>query len=270
MSGDRSSPGMPIILYQMGKVGSTSLYKLLQGAGFSGPIYRINFLSDEGIREAEEFHGSLGNVIEPVHLQRSRELRRKMDRLPDRRWNVVTLVREPISRDISQFFHYMQMFHPRLVDASSNVDKGRALRALAMKFKHFDESVNYTCTWFGKEFRKSLNIDVYSYPFDHRKGYTIILGRQARILTVRLEDLDRCINDAMGEFLGESLHFPIVQANRRSEQKYGPVYEKVLQELQLERTVCERIYSTQYAAHFYTASERRRLIERWSNGSRDP
>jgi len=49
----------PILIYQMGKVGSTTILKSLKNAQIQNPVYHIHFLSSDGIRNAERYFKTL-------------------------------------------------------------------------------------------------------------------------------------------------------------------------------------------------------------------
>ena len=70
----------PIIVYQMGKVGSSTVYRSLVNSYLKNPVYQVHFLSDEGIRNAEEYFLCLDLPIRVEHIERSKLLRKKMSK----------------------------------------------------------------------------------------------------------------------------------------------------------------------------------------------
>jgi hypothetical protein len=72
----------PILVYQMGKVGSTTVFESLKVAQLPFPTYQIHFLARESIAEVADLYLSRGHSI-PGHLRISKALRRKLDRKVD-------------------------------------------------------------------------------------------------------------------------------------------------------------------------------------------
>ena len=69
-----------IIIYQMGKVGSTTIHTSLEQADLPLPIYKVHFLSDEGMQHGEEFHQKTLKIPWETtpHIQTSQFLREKI------------------------------------------------------------------------------------------------------------------------------------------------------------------------------------------------
>jgi len=89
----------------MGKVGSETFERSLVNARLPNPIYHIHFLSWKTIKAVENFYLKNAHVGLPEHLIRSQHLRRIIDQHGDKlRWNIITLVRDPVSSEISGVF----------------------------------------------------------------------------------------------------------------------------------------------------------------------
>lgn len=46
----------PILVYQMGKVGSSTIVNTLKSSNINNPVYHIHFLSSEGIYSIENYY----------------------------------------------------------------------------------------------------------------------------------------------------------------------------------------------------------------------
>lgn len=253
----------PIIIYSMGKVGSTTVYNSLKGIDIKNPVYRVNFLSDEGIQNTEEFHLNLQPPVMPNHLKYSRALRQIMGKAPQTQWTVITLVREPISRDVSDFFYQIERFHPGLIDKNGHIREDQVIKALQVKFRFFDASSNYTCNWFDDEFKKMFPVDVYTHPFAHSKGFSIIHNQQVKLLIIRLEDLNRCLSDALAQFLDLPTPIQIVTSNVQNHGQHGAVYTSLRKRIRFSKSLCDQIYASKYATHFYSPKERFAFMRYW-------
>ena len=254
------------ILYQMGKVGSTSVHDALLSSELETPVHKIHFLSDQGIAHGEKFHQkTLKNPwAQTPHLQTTHLLRQKMAEDPNLEMNIVTLVREPVGREVSEFFQYVEALHPELLDDEGRLDVGRAHRVLQARFMFYDETSNYTCRWFDMEIKELFGLDVFSVPFDHDRGYTLVQEGQVRLLILRLEDLDRALNQGLRELLGPSYRDWAGRANEGAKKERGDQYRELVDGFRLRGRMATKVYSTTYARHFYTQDERDAFAEHWT------
>ncbi|MCC6603013.1 MAG: sulfotransferase family 2 domain-containing protein [Anaerolineae bacterium] len=255
-----------IIIYQMGKVGSTTLQASLEEASLPFSIYKVHFLSDAGMAHAVEFHQKTLKVPweNTPHIQTSELLREKIQTEPDHKWKVITLVREPIMREVSEFFQYVHSMYPELLDENGDIEKERAIKLLQTRLMFYNPEKNYTCRWFDMEIKGMFGLDVFAHPFDTTKGYSIIQQGNVDLLILRLEDLNRSFGEAVSQFLELDVPIELIQSNMRSEQKRGTTYEQVRQELTLRDSVCRKIYASTYARHFYSTAEIDQLSQKWS------
>jgi len=103
----------PILLLQMGKVGSKSVKAGLKALDLSRPIYHSHFLSqartaDTEIRRREFFRSKRHAYLMRPWLNQF--LRRTFDERDDGRvWKIITLIREPVARNISAFFENLHV-----------------------------------------------------------------------------------------------------------------------------------------------------------------
>lgn len=259
------------VLYQMGKVGSTSVHGALLDAELDNPVYKVHFLSDQGIAHGEKFHlETLKNPWEEMpHTQTTRTVREAMAADPGLKLDVVTLVREPVRREVSEFFQYLQALHPELLDEDGLLKTERAARVLQARFMFFKEATNYTCRWFDMEIKALFGLDVFAFPFDHDRGYTLIEQGNVRLLILRLEDLDQTLNPGLRELVGPGYRDwqgrgGKDRANVGSRKQSGDQYKQLVANFRLRPSVAEKIYGTRYARHFYTASERQAFLEAWT------
>ncbi len=255
-----------VIIYQMGKVGSTTIHASLEQANLPFPIYKVHFLSDEGIKHGEEFHQKTLNIpwATTPHIQTTHLLRQKIRSDEAIRWKIITLVREPISREISEFFQYLDSLYPELLDAEGNLEEKRALRILQTKFMFYKPEKNYTCSWFDMEMKPMFGLDIYDYPFDAQAGYTIINHENIDLLILRLEDLDHNLSKSVTQFLNLQTAIEMVKSNVRREQQRGALYRKVMQDFTLRESICRKVYASKYATHFYSEAEIEQFIQKWS------
>ena len=87
----------PLVVYQMGKVGSTTIVRSLEALGLDTSIYHIHYLTEyyrDINEEKQKSDLSPKNVHRCKLLWESQFLRRQLDRgLRGKKWRVVTLKR---------------------------------------------------------------------------------------------------------------------------------------------------------------------------------
>ena len=256
----------PVVIYQMGKVGSSSVYRSLSNSRLLNPVYQVHFLSEKGIREAEQYFLSLEMPVTAQHIKRSKLLKKAMVKRQEtgKRWKIITLVREPIARDISDFFENVYQYYPYLIDDWGGVKREESLIHLKKMFMKYDPATDYACTRFDCELRNAFDIDVYNYPFNHADGFTIIRDKGIDLLILRLEDINRCFSKALTEFLEVEEPVSMAKANISATKPYWDDYKWVKDNIVLPRYVCSLIYSTKYVTHFYNEGMRSQFIEKYS------
>ncbi|MCP5096081.1 MAG: sulfotransferase family 2 domain-containing protein [Chloroflexi bacterium] len=255
-----------VIVYQMGKVGSTTIHASLENAKLPCPIYKVHFLSDEGMAHGEEFHQKTLKIPWETtpHIQTSQLLRQKIQSDDTIKWKIITLVREPISREVSEFFQYVQSLYPELLDEDGNLEKERTFRILQTKFMFYNPQKNYTCRWFDMEMKGMFGLDVFAHPFNTEEGYTIINHGNVELLILRLESLDQSFIRAVTQFLDLPTPIEMIKSNVRTEQKRGGVYQQVLQEFTIRESICRKIYASDYARQFYSEAEIEQFVQKWA------
>ncbi|MBI9074535.1 MAG: sulfotransferase family 2 domain-containing protein [Desulfatibacillum sp.] len=259
----RSCP--PIVVFQMGGVGSSTVYDSLLVAGLPNPVYHVHYLSKQGIREAEAFHQRLPDPAIPDELRLSESLRRKMHKDPKAKWFIITLMRDPVARIISSFFHNAWTHYQGIFNTRGQIDPRKALEALEGVFEgRGRENPGYV--WFEHEFKSALGLDVRSLPVDSGEGYSLLEKGRFRVLAIRLEDLEQAFHPAVSRLLNldQILSTPMVRTNLSRERDYYPAYLHVREHLKLSGNILETIYGDEYVRHFYTQDEITRFKETWS------
>lgn len=239
----------PILVYQMSKVGSTSVCAALKGAGFR-PLH-VHYLGPMWEQVWEKYRNS--PVTPPLHLSVERLLRPYL-RWTSHRLKVVTLFRDPIDRHISSAFQTYDRDGFEVNEAGSTIDRLRddILAGLGL---------DYCSEWFDRELRSVFKVDVLAAEFDKESGYSIVRGPRADILTLKLETLDRNWSTLAG-FVGRPIEPN--RMNVRSGQREAEIYREVRRRLRLPRRSVEKYYDHQWMRHFYTGQEIAALCQRWS------
>jgi len=278
--------GDPILIYQMGKVGSSSIRNSLFRSDdprtrlvlMSHEYFPIRNRDPERIAIEPEYRDMLDREI--AHEQRVYQqfsLRQRMGRRfrekfyaemiyrryvqPKRhRLKVMTLIREPVAHNVSMFFQLLGRYIGPDVEASE-CDTDELIDIFIEKYMHWRP-----LTWLDAEVKTNFGIDIYQYPFPAERGYTVISQGKTDLLVLRCEMDDRSKEHAIANFLGLD-EFEIVRSNVRSEKPEAQKYEEFKRRIELPPALLDQMYDSKFSRHFYSREERNRFRERWSGGS---
>ena len=256
----------PVLVYQMGKVGSASVMRELEAEG--RPAFHVHTLAPDEVARAGALHRrAYGRcrVNYTWYIGRALSQRIHAARL-DRRFPVITLVRDPIAREVSGVFEVPELYGKNLVDAQGRFDVERVLERLRVRFCD-ENGCDYTFRWFDRELRTVLGVDVLGSPFPRERGYTVLEGARASVLVLRTEDLDRTLGPGLHELLGIERRGAVVRTNVRDESASADAYRDVLRRLRLPREVVLRIYAHPFVRHFYPDSMIEAFQRRWTQGA---
>lgn len=264
----------PVLLYQMGKVGSKTIRLSLREYGFKGPIYHSHLLTEDRIRETEEQRKKYFRTDRHGYLTRpwmNRFLRDSVDgKYGSHRWKLITLTREPISRNISAFFENC-VITPledgegyRIVSDYYDLDITISDKDYEKLMNAFMEKLNHDSPldFFDKEIKAVLGVDIYAEQFDKEKGYEIFEKDNYDVLVIKLEKLKECASEAFKEFMGLD-GFTLVDTNVGSEKDYAALYKDFRVNAIIPQSYVDHLYNSKYMNAFYTEEEKSKFLERW-------
>jgi hypothetical protein len=250
----------PILVYQMGKVGSTSILNALRAYDLDVPVYQIHHLNklDKYEARAQQFPERTQGMQQM--LARSRAILREMRQSPTKKWNLISLVRAPIPQVVSAFFQDLDVLFPDYVAMTA---RGELTSAKLVEYFLREYRNETPLHWFDVQLRDVLGLDVYAQPFPISQGYQIYSFKNLRLLVMRLEDLERCAAPAMREFL-RIPHFQLAQENSGAQKAYAQLYRDFRAQLRLPAEFVHKYNDSRYAQHFYTASELAASVAPWT------
>jgi hypothetical protein len=227
--------GRPIINYQMGKVGSSTVQASLVALGLDQPVYHVHFLNPVRVRQIEQQRRKYFRTERYGRLRRSwlyeflyEQIQRK-----DRRWKLVTLVREPIARNISTFFENLEV-----------TEKADAT-AYAVKSAYYGFDIEVALE------RPDPLIELFFERLVHERPLRYF---NDEIRTVFFK-----------EFLGID-GFSLVPANVAIGKVYAPLYRTFKSSIRLPKDYIDRMYDSKYTRQFYSDEEIQRFRRRWATG----
>jgi len=176
-----------------------------------------------------------------------------------RRLKVISLVRDPIARNISSYFENLDRLW-NVEQAHDHFDVGRLLAEFHSRFDH-DEGAN----WFDREFKTVLGMDIYEYPFPRDAGFLRIDSGPYEVLIMRHDLNDRLKEKCVAELIGCPA-ISIVPRNVGAQKSYAHLYQEFLGRLELTEKYVDHQLGSKYARHFFGPDEIARLRARWIHG----
>lgn len=250
----------PIIIYQMGKVGSSSIKESLKALGMGVAIYHVHHLDRDPLKRSEGTNVTKNKPVPPEPVWATRYIGKLIREYGgNHKWKIVTLVRDPVARNISAFFQTIHLsfseFDQQVIEGTLNVD--RLIETFLNSYNH-----DYPITWFDQEMKPVFGIDVYNSEFPKTIGYKIYKGDHAEVLLIRAEDMDKCSPAAFREFLNIE-KFGMITVNVGSQKQYSQIYRQFIDRINLPESYFDRMYSSKYAKHFYSHTEIEHFRRTW-------
>jgi len=228
----------PIIIFQMGKVGSSALLSTLSN-NYDGIVVQAHTI--EG--------------ISPEHRQLIKW--RQLFKLP---LLVICPVREPLSRNISAFFQNFTR------------DTGYDLSARDWTVEELQELFltcyphNVCLEWFDRHLRTVFGIDVYSKDFSFDMKWKVYSKSGVRLLVYRA-DLGRTEQlSVISEFIGCRIN-GWIYSNITADKEYGGIYEKFCASVTLPDIYLNVMCNSSYCRNFWSPDERLAIIKKWQNAN---
>ena len=243
----QSPPTKVPVLYTMGKVGSSAIGTALQEAGLH--YYAVHSLDPANLvtlaRRKLDNNEMLPPTVADAMSRRGLILNRAAS-------FYVSAVREPVARNLSAFFQNISLFFPGYSTASPE----ELLACFVDRYPH-----NVPISWFDREFRRFLGIDVFSVPFDKKERFAV----NSTLILLRND----CSNHTKGAVLSQVFNQPIsVSFTHGSDQSpYAKQYEAVKRIARFTPEFLDSLYNTPYAKHFWLPEELASFRLGWLEGS---
>jgi len=252
---ESTSGTAPIVLvYQMGKVASSSIYHALRSRDdcFAFHTHLLSALNrnkrrnhikdsfwapDERLRLSDTL---AKNIIEPKHPAK-----------------VITLVRDPFARNISAFFEN----HP-----APRANYKKQSQFVAELIEVFMRETNHMLpgNWYLNEFNGALGINIFDYPFDSSLKWSRHRLAPYDLLVLRT-DLDDVKKDGiLSDFL-EIKDLKISRTNQTSTKSVNPVYQEFKETIRFPKEIADPLLNSRFTRHFFSAREIETMREKWTS-----
>lgn len=232
-----------ILILQPGKVGSKAVKVGLERKGMH--CIHAHMLADT-----------------PLGCQRMLEERLEGVKLlnkPEDKVKIISLIRDPIGRDISKFFQGFSLEYRLQNDVGTGIYEG--IEAYLKENVEVGEG-GWIFEWFNREIKNVLGIDVYQSEFDKEKGCQIIRKGNVELLLIKTERLNEC-QEIIGRFAGVK-NFKLAKENVGNNKPYKFAYNEVIRTLKIPKQIIDFYYKgNKYMDHFYTMEEKEEFAKKW-------
>lgn len=220
----KTRPGIePIYVLQMGKVASLSVASSLQ-TQYEGTVLHGHSFSEDNPR------GDVKKLFK--HFNHG-----------EHRMKVISLVREPIGRNISAFFQNFERYVG--VPFSESEYTASELRDIfILKYDHREP-----LDWFDKWILANFDIDVFQHPFP-ASGHMTLKNDKVDFLLMKYDLEDALKQEIIGSF-AELPDFQLINNNISSKKDYSGMYAEMKKMRMPERYVDEML-EDRFTKHFYT------------------
>lgn len=245
----------PILIYQMGKVGSSTIKASLDRLNLF-ESYQVHRLNPDNIARVRREHERRG-WAHPPGDRLGIELYERMIK-PRVRLKIITLVREPIGRNFSYYFQNLD----KLCDTPSahvRIPVEQLVREFPVEFPASDDPL----TWFEYEFKEVTGIDLYDYQLNMSGGFAEVKTDLYDVLILRTDATDKTKSEAMAEFLGVR-RVPLTQANVTAHKGEAQSYRNFRDTIQMVPAYLDRMLGSKYSRHFFDEGTLCRLRDQYA------
>ncbi len=254
----------PIVLvHQMGRAASMTMVNTIRSLGINYPIYHTHWLNRETIKRKKDRFRERGETITQLHIRVSLNITEELtdQQIRDYPWIIISVIRDPVARNISAFFLSIDMFIDNIYEKydSGELSIEDITDAFLRKFAH-DQPLQ----WFEEEVKQVFDVDVFKYSYDVNQGFQYIENKNSKLLLVKVETLNDKYKGALSSVFGKTPDKLVNTHLSAEEQPYAKIYKAFLKSVHLPEEYLDQMYNSMYAKHFYSADEINNFRERWS------
>lgn len=255
----------PILVYQNGKVGSSTISKSLWYVGIENAhIHRFFFKNDIVgeliLGDDQSRFMKSSNVFSLRSTEYVKAIKNEM-----KGKKIITMVRDPIAVDLATVFQWMGT---GILDryCAEQLKGGKDFLLIVSEL--MTRIQNRLFRWFEEELKELCDIDVFEYTFDREQGYTIISKDTVEILLLKTEKLP-FLTDIVRNFV-HNQELEILSENMGNNKEYAHIYKEVKEKLELPKEYVEYYYKdNSFMNHFYTKKEQKSFMRKWTKHVRE-
>lgn len=265
---------IPLVIYQMGKVGSTVLYDTLKKHGV---VYQLHSLIPARVEQTVK-QLSIRGLGVPVHIKHSLDFFKKYGNT-DVPIKIITPIRKALSRNMSAFFQQLSSFILIHEEVRNGLGISYAILKLAKLpvpfewkcllvelitkrevFGNLDFLLHYFQTrfphrfpldWFDWELKTALGIDVYQSPFNVKEGFQVYEKDNIKLLIFQSELSNEKKNEVLSDFVG----FPVSLTGKKhstADKIYAETYIRFKETISLKKELVDIYNNSKFMTKFYS------------------
>lgn len=239
-----------ILIYTMGKVGSSTVYKTISSNLPKSLFFQAHFLSDYAFNEflpkTRHFNSN---------LNKAKQIFNALKIYNKSRLKIITLIRDPLARDISNVFENPEEFIGEKEFNKFTVEQ---------LFEIFNKKENHwiALNWFDEEFQRYTGIDVFQHSFDKEKNYTIYNFNDYDLLILKMENLSENGPEALSLFLNKQIN-DLTNSNLGEQKQSKDFAKEFKKKYRPTSQEIEKVYKSKVVKHFYSNAEIQHFIQKW-------
>lgn len=255
-----------LLIHQMGKVGSMSIYDSLKAdyfqqfdiyhTHFLNPLYALASDTQRRDKDWQLYSQNPDNGWLPSDYYDVTRIHSQLLVKPKQPLNIITMVRDPISRNISAYFQNLHW-----IWGMPDAYQQKSIQELAEGFWS-QANHEFPLEWLDREIRDVVGIDVYAKPFPHELGIQQLTKASYNLLIIHVNASDQVKNQSIQQFLGIE-HFKIKRLHISEKKAYGSAYKKFLREVKIPEWYLDKMFNSRFARHFFSEEERQHRIDYW-------
>lgn len=247
----------PILIYQVGKVGSTSIFSAIKNSirGVT-PVYQVHNIVHAA--ELKDKDLTLGSYHSQKHFNLGQALLEAVSTQPNLSFKVITGVREPISRWVSEIFQNIDSRYNSLKHADGSINTDELIKFIKDSIKTEPQN-----EWFVNEMGELFGLSCQDFSFPPNKGSYTLTKNNHSFFFYKQEALSSEMGDSLAEFL--ELDSLCIEELNTTESKadLSATYRKTLDNLSFSRDDLDAIYNLPLYKAFYSEEEIEGFFKRW-------
>jgi len=258
-----------ILVFNAGKVGSTTVCHTIRQAGLSRLVYHVHYLTPSAVADMDlrYIESGFGQVRANLYelITGTFDHRTASSFLSRRDWKkdacIITIVRDPIERAISFVFQNPRLNAPELLGDDGELNSQAVLNYLQ---EDMEAEAMFISDWFESEFEPAVGTPISAVEFDQKLGYGMLETEGLRIVAVSLALMGEALPNVLSNLYQNEVCLQIEKRNVRSESRFAGAYGEARNQVALDEVVLRRIYETGFAKQFFSLDERNKAIAHWS------
>lgn len=210
----------------------------------------------------DEFGKRYTNLRHRFFDSRGKSLR---DIIGNKKIKVITAIRDVISQNISMLFQQIGL--GRLWQYKERWERYGGGVLFSKYVEDHRGTVDLIQTRLDEGFRDFFGLNIYEYPFDKERGYSIIKENNVEIFIYQCEKLDE-IYQNLFDFLGVSGR-SLSLGNTADKKWYYPYYKEAVKNIEFSREYFESCYGSKELHHFYSEEDVQGFKDKWIKNVRE-